>query len=114
VEGEPIATFLGDSVGNLVTVHSGPCEEDGSCMWRRVFYHGRDPLSKGALDTGGRKVIKKDKNQTIALAVGTKTVTQSGMGSRATVLKTAGCSSRDKMVYWRCSSNIFGYQLFDH
>jgi hypothetical protein len=62
----------------------------------------------------GRKVIEKDKNQTIALAVGTKAVTQSGMGSQAPVLKTAGCASREKMVYWRCSSNISGYQLFDH
>jgi hypothetical protein len=56
---------------NVVTVHSGPCEEDGSCMWGRVFYRGRDPMSKGALDIGGRKAIKKVKNQTIALAVGT-------------------------------------------
>jgi hypothetical protein len=56
-------------------------------------------MSKGALDTGGRKVIKKDKNLTIALAVGTNAETQSGLGSRATVLKTAGCASRDKIVY---------------
>jgi hypothetical protein len=40
------------------------------------FYRGRDAMSKGALDIGGRKVIKEDKNQTIALAVGTKAVTQ--------------------------------------
>jgi hypothetical protein len=66
-------------------------------------------MSKGALDIGGRKVIKKDKNLTIALAVGTNAETQSGMGSRATVLKTAGCASRDKTVHWRCSSNISGY-----
>jgi hypothetical protein len=71
-------------------------------------------MSKGALDIGGRKVIKKDKDQTIARAVGTKAVTQSGMGSRDPALKTAGCSSTYKMVYWRCSSNIFGYQLSDH
>jgi hypothetical protein len=82
-------------------------------MWGRVFYPGRDPMSKGALNIGGRKVIKKYKNQTIALAVGTKAVTQSGIGGRAPVLKTAGCASRDKMVYWRCSSNISGYQLYD-
>jgi hypothetical protein len=78
-------------------------------MWGRVFYRSSDPMSKGALDIGGQKVTKKDKNQTIALAVGTKAVTQSGMGSRDPVLKTAGCASRDKMVYWRCSSNKFGY-----
>jgi hypothetical protein len=71
-------------------------------------------MAKGALDIGGRKVIKKYKNQTIALAVGTKAVTQSGMGSRDPALKTAGCSSTYRMVYWRCSSNISGYQLFDH
>jgi hypothetical protein len=56
--------------------------------------------------------VKKDKNQTIALAVGMQR--QSGMGSRDPALKTAGCASRDKMVYWRCSSNISGYQLFEH
>jgi hypothetical protein len=78
-------------------------------MWGRVFYRSRDSMSKGALDIGGRKVIKKNKNQTIALAVGTKAVTQSGMGSRDPVLKTAGCASTDTMVYWRCSSNISGY-----
>ena len=27
---------------------------------------------------------------------------------------TAGCASRDKMVYGYYSSNIFGFQLFDH
>jgi hypothetical protein len=79
-----------------------------------VFYRGRDAMSKGALDIGGRKVIKNDQNQTIALAVGTKAMTQSGMGSRDPALKTAGCSSTYKMVYWRCSSNVLGYQLFDH
>jgi hypothetical protein len=36
-------------------------------------------MAKGALDIGGRKVIKKDNIQTIAMAVGTKAVTQSGM-----------------------------------
>jgi hypothetical protein len=66
-------------------------------------------MSNGVLDTGGRKVIKKDKNQTIALALGTKAVTQSGMGCRDPALKTAGCSSTYKMVYWRCSLNISGY-----
>jgi hypothetical protein len=71
-------------------------------------------MSKGALEIGVRKVIKKEKNQTIALAVGKKAVTQSGMGSRDPVLKTAGCASRDKMVYWRCSSNISGYKLYDN
>jgi hypothetical protein len=63
---------------------------------------------------GGRKVIEKDKNQTTALAVGTKAVAQSGMGSQASVFKTAGCASTDKVVYWRCSSHISGYQLYDH
>jgi hypothetical protein len=56
-------------------------------------------MSKGALDIGGRKVIKKDKNLTIALAVGTNADAQSGMGSRDPALKTAGCSSTYKMVY---------------
>jgi hypothetical protein len=60
------------------------------------------------------EVIKKEENQAIALAVGTKAETQSGMGSRDPALKTAGCSSTYTMVDWRCSSNILGYQLFDH
>jgi hypothetical protein len=71
-------------------------------------------MSKGALDTGGRKVIEKDKKPDHCACRGKDAETQSGMGSRATVLKTAGCASRDKMVYWRCSSNISGYQLYDH
>jgi hypothetical protein len=71
-------------------------------------------MSKGALDIGGRKVIKKEEKQAIALAVGRKAETQSGMVGRDPVFKTAGCASRDKMVYWRYSSNISGYQLYDH
>jgi hypothetical protein len=71
-------------------------------------------MSKGALDIGGCKVTKKEENQAIVLAVGRNAETQSGMGSRDPVLKTTGCASRDKMVYWRCSSNISGYQLFIH
>ena len=27
---------------------------------------------------------------------------------------TTGCASTEKMVYWYCSSNTFGFQLFDH
>jgi preprotein translocase subunit YajC len=53
-------------------------------------------MSKGALDIGSRKVIKKGKNQAIALAVGTKAVTQSGIVSQ--------CSSL----------NETGYHLYDH
>ena len=34
--------------------------------------------------------------------------------SRGPALQTAGCVSRDKMVYWCCSLNIFVSQLFDH
>jgi hypothetical protein len=69
------------------------------------FYRGRHPMSKGALDIGGRKVIKQYKNQTIALAVGTKAVTQSGIVSRDPALKTAGCSSTYKM----CISAVHQY-----
>jgi hypothetical protein len=29
-------------------------------------------------------------------------------------LQTARCVSRDKMVYWYCSLNVFGSQIFDH
>jgi hypothetical protein len=83
-------------------------------MWGRVFYRGGDPMSKGALDIGGRKVIKTDKTQTIALAVGTNAEAQSGMGSRDPALKTAGRSSTYNIVYWCCSSNISGYPLYDH
>jgi hypothetical protein len=72
------------------------------------------PCRRELWTLGVVKVIKKEENQAIALAVGRNAETQSVRGIRDPVLKTAGCASRDKMVYWRCSSNISGYQLFDH
>jgi hypothetical protein len=68
-------------------------------------------MSKGALDIGGRKVIKKGKNQTIALAVGTNAEAQSGMGSGAAVLKTqsgmgsgAAVLKTERHGQWSCCS----------
>jgi hypothetical protein len=57
------------------------------------------PCRRELWTLGGRKAIKKDDNQTIALAVGRNVETESGMGSPTSVLKTAGCASRDNMVY---------------
>jgi hypothetical protein len=34
--------------------------------------------------------------------------------SRGPAHQTAGCASTDKIVYWFCSLNIFGYQLFEY
>jgi hypothetical protein len=67
------------------------------------------PCRKELWKLGVEKSSKRTKTRPLALAVGTKAVTQSDMGSRDPVLKTAGCASRDKMAYWRCSSNISGY-----
>jgi hypothetical protein len=74
------------------------------------------PCGRELWTLGVVKVIKKEDNQAIALAVARNAETQSGRGSRDPVLKTAGCASRDKMAYRRFSSNtrIFGYQLFGH
>jgi hypothetical protein len=35
-----------------VTVHFGPCEEDGSRVWEREVYSGRHPMSKRTCDIG--------------------------------------------------------------
>ena len=43
----------------LVTVHFGPCEDDGSSMWEWEVYSGWHPLSKRTSDIGVVKVIKK-------------------------------------------------------
>jgi hypothetical protein len=48
------------------------------------------PCRRELWTLGGRKVIKKDNNQTIALAVGTKAVTHSGMGAELLFLKPPG------------------------
>jgi hypothetical protein len=72
-------------------------------------------MSKRTWDIGVVKVIKREKNQAIALAVGRKyRKRRSGRFIGGPALQTAGCASRDKIVYWCCSSNIFGSQLFYH
>jgi hypothetical protein len=72
------------------------------------------PCRRELWTLGVVKVIKNGEKPGHCLGRGKEYETQSGMGSRDPVLKTAGCTSRDKMVYWCCLSNIFGYQLFDH
>ena len=73
-------------------------------------------MSTRTLDIGGRvKFIKRERNQAIVLAVGRNAEkTQSDKENRDPALKTAGCASKDKMIYWCCSINIFGSQLIGH
>ena len=61
-------------------------------------------MSKRTSDAGVVKVIKRERDQAFALpwkvnADNTDTV------SRGPTLKTAGCATREKMVYWYCSLN---------
>jgi hypothetical protein len=72
------------------------------------------PCRRDLWTLGVEKSLKKDKNQTIALAVGMNVEAQSNMGSRDPALITTGRGSTYEMVYCRCSSNMSGYQLFDH
>jgi hypothetical protein len=80
-------------------------------VWEWKVYSGRHPMSKRTWDTGVVKVIKRERSQTIALALGRKCRKHS---SGRFIHPTAGCATRDKMVYWYRSSSIFGFQLFDH
>jgi hypothetical protein len=41
-----------------VTVHFGPCEEDGSSVWEQEFYSGQHLTSKRTWDIGVGKIIK--------------------------------------------------------
>jgi hypothetical protein len=77
-----------------ITVHFGPCEEDGSSVWEWEFFSGRHPMSKRTWDTGVMKVIKRERNQAIELALGGKCQKdRSGRFTRGCPLKTAGCAS---------------------
>jgi hypothetical protein len=51
---------------DAVCMHYGPCEED----WE--FYGGRHSMSKRTWDIGVAKVIKRERKQAIALALGGK------------------------------------------
>jgi hypothetical protein len=84
-------------------------------VWEWEFYSGRHPMSKRTWDNGVMKVIKRERNQATVLALGGKCQKdRSGRFTRGCPHKTAGCASRDEIVYWYCSLNIFGYQLLDH
>jgi len=50
-----------------ITANLGPCEEDGSSVWKWEFYSGRQHMSKRTWDIGVLKVIKRERNQAIAL-----------------------------------------------
>jgi hypothetical protein len=88
----------------LVLVRRMEVECGGEC-----FTAAGIPCRRELWTLGVEKSLKRTKTRPFALAVGTKAETQIGIGSRAPLLKTAGCASRDKMVYWRCSSNMSGY-----
>jgi len=45
-------------VVDSITIHFGPCEEDGSNVWEWEVYRGQHPMSKRTWDTGVVKVIK--------------------------------------------------------
>jgi hypothetical protein len=62
------------------------------------------------LGHSGVKVIKRERNQALG---GKCRKDRSGRYTQGCALETAGCASRDKIVYWYCSLNIFGYQLLD-
>jgi hypothetical protein len=72
-------------------------------------------MSKRTWDNGVVKVIKRERNQAIALVLGGKyQKDRSGRFTRGHALQTAGYASGDKIVYWYFSLNIFGYQLLNH
>ena len=60
------------------------------------------------------KVIKREINQATALAVGRECRKQKWQIQSRPCTPAAGCADTAKMVYWCCSSNISGSQLFDH
>jgi hypothetical protein len=72
-------------------------------------------MSKGTLDTGGRKVIKKEENQAIALAVARNAKHRVAGAVEILFLKPPGVPVETR---WRIGAvhqiRIFGYQLFDH
>ena len=64
--------LLKEYSNHLITVHFGPCEEDRSNVWEREVYSGRHPISKRTWDIGVVEVIKRGRNQAIAIALGGK------------------------------------------
>jgi hypothetical protein len=60
------------------------------------------------------KVTKREKTQAIAIAVGWNAENKEMAGSVEVLHSRRWECSRDKMVYWYCSSDIFGSQLFYH
>jgi len=79
------------------------------------FIVASTPCRKELQTLGVVKVIIRERNQAIALAVGWNTEKHRVAGAVEVLhSKIAGCASRDKMVYWCSSLNIFGSQLFDH
>ena len=72
-------------------------------------------MSKRTWDNGVVKVIKRERNQAIALALeGKCRKDRSSRFTRVRALQTAECASRDKIVYWYCSLNIFCYKLLNN
>jgi hypothetical protein len=56
-------------VADDVTVHFGPCEKDGSRVWEWEVYSGRHHIPKSTWDIGVEKVITREINQAVALAL---------------------------------------------
>jgi hypothetical protein len=97
-----------------LTVYFGPYDKDGSSVCEREVYSSRHPMSKRTWDTGVVKVIKREKNRAVTLAVGRNAENKEMADSFKVLHSRCWECSRDKMVYSYCSSDIFGSQLFDH
>jgi hypothetical protein len=98
-----------------VTVHFGPSVEDGSSVSEWQVHSCRHPRSKRTWDSGVVEVINKgDKPGGCASQPWEGNVDNMGIVRQGPELKTTVCASRDKMVYWCHSLNIFDSQLFDH
>ena len=68
------------------------------------------PCVQENLRLWGREDHKREMNQAVGLALEEKGKYHK-QGNRRPALKTAGCASRDKTVYWCCSLSTFGPQL---
>ena len=97
-------------ITDTITLHFGPCEEDGSSVWG---LQQSAPYVQENLRHWGREGHKKGYKPDLCASRGKEMQTTQSVGrsvslSRGPALQPAGCASRDKMVYCYCSLNIFG------
>ena len=78
-------------------------------------YSGCHPMWKWTWQVGGHEGHKKGEKPGHCASRGKEMQkTREWQIHSRSCTPAAGCASREKMVYWHCSSNIFGSQLFDH